>query len=89
MTKKELLKNVYYLPHHPVVKSSNITTKTKVVFDGSTRTTSRLVLNDVLMRGSMVQENIFSILTRFQKHKYVISAYIEKMFQQIIIADKD
>ncbi|XP_008189612.1 uncharacterized protein LOC103311696 [Acyrthosiphon pisum] len=84
-TEEELFKKAYYLPHHPVLKSSSLTTKTRVVFDGSARTTSRLALNDVLMRGPTVQEDIFSILVRFRRHQYVITADIEKMFRQIMI----
>lgn len=64
---EELLKNVYYLPHHPMLKSSSLTSKTRVVFDGSARTTSGLALNDVLMYGPTVKEDIFSILVRFRK----------------------
>ncbi|XP_050066069.1 uncharacterized protein LOC126555151 [Aphis gossypii] len=86
---ERLLKNAYYLPHHPVLKLSSLTTKTRVVFDGSARTTSGLSLNDVLMRGPTVQEDIFSILTRFRKHQYVITADIEKMFRQIMVAEED
>lgn len=88
-TQEELFKKGYYLPHHPVLKSSSLTTKTRVVFDGSARTTSGLALNDVLMRGPTVQEDIFSILVRFRKHQYVITADIEKMFRQIMIAPED
>jgi len=83
------LKNAYYLPHHPVLKSSSLTTKTRVVFDGSARTTTGLSLNYVLMRGLTVQEDILSILARFRKHQYVITADIEKMFRQIMVAVED
>jgi len=86
---EELLKKAYYLPHHPVLKSSSLTTKTRVVFDGSARTTSGLALNYVLMRGPTVQEDIFSILVRFRKHQYVITADIEKMFRQIMVTPED
>lgn len=86
---EEWRENEYYLPHHPVLKSSSLTTKTRVVFDGSARTSTGLALNDVLMRGQSVQEDIFSILTRFRKHQYVITADFEKMFRQIRIAEDD
>ncbi|CAI6371089.1 unnamed protein product [Macrosiphum euphorbiae] len=88
-TEEELFKKGYYLPHHPVLKSLSLTTKTRVVFYGSARTTSGLALNDVLMRGPTVQEDIFSILVRFRKHQYVITTDIEKMFRQIMISPED
>lgn len=79
----------FYLPHHAVFKSSSLTTKTRIVFDASAKTSTGLSLNDVLMRGPTTQDDIFSILTRFRKHQYVITADIEKMFRQISVAEKD
>ncbi|XP_055623754.1 uncharacterized protein LOC129767158 [Toxorhynchites rutilus septentrionalis] len=38
----------YYLPHHPVVKEASTTTKTRVVFDGSSKTSTGYSLNDAL-----------------------------------------
>ena len=37
----------YYLPHHAVMKPESTTTKIRVVFDGSSKTTSGLSLNEV------------------------------------------
>lgn len=42
-----------------------------------------------MMRGPTVQEYIFSILTRFRKYQYVITADIEKIFCQIIVSEED
>jgi len=78
-----------YLLHHPVIKTSSLTTETRVVFDASARTSNGISLNDVLKHGPTVQEDIFSILTRFRKHQYVLTADIEKMFRQIMIAEED
>lgn len=38
----------YYLPHHCVVKEENSTTKLRIVFDASCKTTSGVSLNDAL-----------------------------------------
>ncbi|XP_011862577.1 PREDICTED: uncharacterized protein LOC105559116, partial [Vollenhovia emeryi] len=39
---------VYYLPHHGVIRESSVTTKLRVVFNGSSRTSNGLSLNDIL-----------------------------------------
>jgi len=81
--------NSYYLPHHAVQKTSSLTTKVRVVFDASARTSSGISLNDILMRGPIVQEDLFAILSRFRRHQHVITSDIEKMFRQVAIAEPD
>lgn len=78
-----------YLPHHPVIKESSLTTKVRVAFDASARSSTGIALNDILMCGPNVQEDIFSILTMFRKHQYVLTSDIEKMFRQVAVAKKD
>ncbi|XP_012542665.2 uncharacterized protein LOC105840305 [Monomorium pharaonis] len=77
------LESVYYLPHHSVVKESSITTKTRVVFDASAKTSTNLSLNDVLMVGPVIQDSLFAILIRFRMHKYVFTADVTKMYRQV------
>lgn len=76
----------YYMPHHAVVKDDSDTTKVRVVFDASAKTSSGLSLNDVLMVGPTIQHDLFSIMIRFRSHRFVITADIEKMYRQIFIA---
>lgn len=40
----------YYLPHHAVIKASSSTTKLRVVFDGSSKTSTGITLNDVMLK---------------------------------------
>ncbi|XP_036141015.1 uncharacterized protein LOC118644996 [Monomorium pharaonis] len=77
------LNSVYYLPHHSVVKESSTTTRVRVVFDASARTSSNLSLNDVLMTGPIIQDSLFAILVRFRVHKYVFTADVRKMYRQV------
>lgn len=79
----------FYLPHHAVIKESSSTTKLRVVFDGSVKSSSGLSLNDILMVGPRVQQELFPILLRFRTFKFAISADIEKMFRQIRIHSED
>ncbi|XP_039315197.1 uncharacterized protein LOC120359860 [Solenopsis invicta] len=75
----------YYLPHHTVIKESSTTTKLRVVFDASCRTTSGLSLNDTLLAGPTVQDDLFSILTRFRIPQYAMTADVCKMYRQVLI----
>ena len=53
----------YYIPHHAVTKISIATTKVRVVFDASAKTTNNLSLNDVLMVGPTIQDKLYCIQT--------------------------
>ncbi|XP_018375207.1 PREDICTED: uncharacterized protein LOC108768972 [Trachymyrmex cornetzi] len=57
-----------YLPHHAVVKSTSSTTKVRVVFDASCKTTSGRSLNDILLVGPTIQNTLFNIILRFRQH---------------------
>lgn len=77
----------FYLPHHAVLKESSLTTKLRVVFNASRKTTSGISLNDKLLIGPTIQEDLFSILVRWRIHFIVFIADIEKMFRQIKIIE--
>lgn len=77
----------FYFPHHAVLRPESNTTKLRTVFNGSAPTSSGLSLNDVLMTGPPLQQDIFNILLRFRFHRYVLTADIKKMFRQIGVYD--
>ncbi|XP_062703578.1 uncharacterized protein LOC134286032 [Aedes albopictus] len=79
-------KLVHYLPHHAVLKPSSSTTRLRVVFDASARTTGPS-LNDVLMIGPTVQDELFCIILRFRKHRFAITADISKMYRRIRVVE--
>lgn len=80
---------VYYIPHHAVINETNITTKLRVVFDDSCKTTNGLSLNDHCLAGPNLQMDLFSILLRFRCHKYVLAADISKMYRQILLDEAE
>jgi Pao retrotransposon peptidase len=80
--------NSFYLPHHAVVKESSNTTKVRVVFDASAKTTMGISLNDQMMVGPVIQDKLSTILLRWRTHKYVFTSDVEKMYQQIQIASE-
>ncbi|XP_025405027.1 uncharacterized protein LOC112679449 [Sipha flava] len=79
----------YYLPHHSVFKSNSLTTKMRVVFDGSAATKSGHSLNDILLCGPTVQPELISIILRFRMHKVALTADIAKMYRQIRVSPED
>jgi hypothetical protein len=81
--------NQYFLPHHAVIKESSSTTRVRVVFDGSAKTTTGISLNDMLMVGPTVQQDLFSIITRFRTHQVAFSCDIVKMYRQIWVDPRD
>ncbi|XP_063991170.1 uncharacterized protein LOC135169801 [Diachasmimorpha longicaudata] len=64
----------FYLPHHAVIKESSMTTKVTVVFDGSSKTSNGISLNETLMIGPTIQDDLFSLILRFRTHQYVLTA---------------
>ncbi|XP_050298558.1 uncharacterized protein LOC126737624 [Anthonomus grandis grandis] len=75
----------YYLPHHCVEKSDSLTTRLRVVFDGSSASSSGFAINDCLKIGPTVQNDLFTILLRFREHNYVLTGDIAKMYWQFLI----
>ncbi|XP_018401697.1 PREDICTED: uncharacterized protein LOC108778883 [Cyphomyrmex costatus] len=73
----------FYLPHHCVFKAVGQTSKIRVVFDASCRSSSGVSLNDALLVGPNVQRDLVSILLRFRFFSCVITADITKMYRQI------
>ncbi|XP_058828191.1 uncharacterized protein LOC131688061 [Topomyia yanbarensis] len=79
----KFVSNQCFLPHHPVVKEASTTTKLRVVFDGSAKTSSGHSLNDALLVGPVVQDDLLSIILRFRTSPVALVADIEKMYRQV------
>ncbi|KAL0102633.1 hypothetical protein PUN28_018130 [Cardiocondyla obscurior] len=55
----------------------------------SCRTSIGMALNDALMKGPIIQQDLVSILLRFRSFMYVFAADIIKMYRQILVHDED
>lgn len=51
----------YYIPHHAVRNDSSTTTKLRVVFDASSKTDTGVSLNDILLKGPSIQDDLIYI----------------------------
>lgn len=79
----------YYIPHQPVIKETSTTTKLRVVFDASSKTTNGKSLNDIMHVGPKIQDDLIDILLRWRSHRIGFTADIEKMYRQIRISEED
>ena len=79
----------FYMPHHGVLKETSSTTKMRVVFNGSEKSSNGVSLNDILMVGPKVQDDLIDIVQRFRLHKIVMSADIAKMYRQVWVNPED
>lgn len=79
---------LHYLPHHPVVRRDKETTKVRIVYDASARS-SGPSLNDCLYPGPKFNQRILDILLRFRVYKIPLTADIEKAFLMISVAEQD
>lgn len=77
----------FYLLHHAVVRHDCFITKTRVVFDGSTETSTGVPLNDTLMVGPKLQDDLFIILNQNHSQTFVLTA--EKMYNQVVVHPDD
>lgn len=85
----EKMNRAYYLPHHAVLRASSLTTKLRVVFDGSAKPVDGNSLNDELLIGPPLQQDIRDLVTRWRQHKYCLVADIQHMYRQILISKQD
>lgn len=74
-----------YIPHDFVMRDSSATTKLRVVFNASARSSNGKSLNECLLIGPKLQQNIAAILLRWRQCRYVYTADIAKMFRQILV----
>lgn len=79
----------FYLPHHCVQKLDSTTTKLRVVFDGSAKSTSGYSLNDLLLAGPTIQATIFTTLLRFRFFKIALCGDICKMYRCVKVSHPD
>ncbi|XP_062713282.1 uncharacterized protein LOC134290227 [Aedes albopictus] len=79
----------YYIPHHPVIKEDSTTTKVRVVFDASCKSASGVSLNDAMLVGPVVQEDLRAITMRSRLHPIMLIADVAKMYRQILLFPED
>jgi len=78
----------FYMPHHVMLKETSSTTKLRVAFNDSEKSSNGVSLNDILMIGPKVQDDLFDVVQRFGLHRIVMSADV-KMYRQVWVHPDD
>ena len=79
----------YYLPMHAVFKQSSTSTKLRVVFDASSKTSTGASLNDILAPGPTLHPNLDQILMRFRSYRVALSGDVAKMYREVALCSQD
>lgn len=68
--------------HHIMPYLNQIASASKiiVIFDASNKSSNGSLLNDLLLVGLRLQEDLFSVLLRFRKHAFAFTADIKQIF---------
>jgi len=73
----------YFIPHHAIQKAERDSVKLRVVFDASAKCHSGVSLNQCLLVGPKLQQDIVDVLIGFRVHKVAFTTDICKMYRQI------
>jgi len=79
----------YVIPHHAVLRPDSSTTKLRVVFDASAKSSSGVSLNNILMVGPTVQQDLILTLLSFRLYRHALTADITKMYRPFIVDPQD
>ena len=72
-----------------VITPQKTTTKIHIVYDGSVKTKrENKSLNECLLRGPVILEDLCGLLLRFRMHKIALASDIKKAFLQVGLQEK-
>ncbi len=77
----------WYLPHHGVTNPHK-PGKVRVVFDAAAKSTG-VALNDALLRGPDLVNDLVGVLMRFRQGRVALAADVKQMFHQVRVQPSD
>ena len=80
---------VHYIPHHGVIRRDKQTTKLRIVYDASAKSSGPVSKRFCLYTGTAMTQNIMDIILRFRSHRIALARDIEKAFLMVSIAEED
>ena len=80
---------IHYLPHHGIVRQDKTTSKLRIIYDASARSTGPSLNDCLYYTGPKFGQSIFSILIQFRLHQIALIGDIEKAFLMVSIQEED
>ncbi|XP_055928673.1 uncharacterized protein LOC129959808 [Argiope bruennichi] len=79
----------YVMPHREVFRETSSSTKTRIVYDASSKQGNNISLNECLLSGENLNPNLIDVILKFREHKIGFCGDIARAFLQIEIAELD
>lgn len=86
---EEVNNDSVYLSHHAIIRNDKETTKCRVVYDASCKGSNNVSLNDELLVGPPLQDNMRALILRWRTKQVGFMADIQKMYLQVFVAKED
>ena len=80
---------VFYLPIQIVQRDSSTTTKIRVVFDASAKSSTGVSLNDTLLVGPTVHSPLIDVLLQFHSYKVALTTDVSQMYRAVELTQSD
>ena len=86
----EVVGKEFYLPHRAVVRENAEATKMRIVYDASARERENTPsLNDCLLTGPPLQNQLWSVLIRNRFHPVAVAGDLQKAFLQVRVREAE
>lgn len=79
----------YTMPHRDVFRENSSSTKTRIVYDASSKQGTNCSLNECLLPGENLNANLVDVILKFREHKIGFCGDIARAFLQIQVSDFD
>ncbi|GBN71528.1 hypothetical protein AVEN_112953-1 [Araneus ventricosus] len=79
----------YVMPHREVLRDSSSSTKTRIVYDASSKSGTNASLNECLVSGENLNPKLIDVILKFREHKIAFCGDIARAFLQIEVTKSD
>lgn len=84
----ETTQNSFYMPHHAVIRPDKSTSKVRIVFDASCKGPNGKSLNDNMLIGPKLQQDLRQLVMRWRRSEIAFIADCVKMYRQIKVTNE-